>query len=190
MSYLPISGLTMVEEDQAPPEVAEIYNEFKRHFQIPIAPNSIKTLGISPATLATYWDFTCSFYQRITLPEALTSMILFTIAERRNCKYCSANHELTCRSLGIDEATLAALVKDLDNVSPLRIRTIIQFALKAADHAQELVAEDYDRVREQGVTDEELVEIIHVVAVANYLDTLADATKLEVDSIVTQALGS
>lgn len=189
MSYLPISGLQMVEEDQAPPEVAEIYNEFKRHFQIPIAPNSIKTLGISPAALTTYWDFTRSFYEHTTLPESLTSMILFTIAETRDCKYCSASHELTCRSLGIDEATLAALVKDLGNVSPVRIRAIIEFALKAADTAQDLVAEDYDRVREQGITDEELVEIIHIVAMCNYLDTLSFATKIEVDPIVTQALG-
>lgn len=189
MSYLPISGLTMVEEDQAPPEVADLYNNFKRQFQIPIAPNSIKALGISPAALATYWDFTRSFYHHITLPESLTSMIFFTIAARRNCKYCSASHELTCRSLGIDEATLAALVKDLGNVSPLRIRAIIEFALKAAEHPQELVAEDYERVRKQGITDEELVEIIHVVAVANYLDTLSDALKIEVDPLVAQALG-
>jgi AhpD family alkylhydroperoxidase len=146
-------------------------------------------LAISPATLTIYWDFLRSFYGKITLPEALTSMIFFTIAETRNCKYCSANHELTCRSLGIDEETLAALVKDLGNVSPVRIRVIIEFALKAADHAQELVAEDYERVREQGVSDEELVEIIHVVAVANYFDTLSDATKIQVDPIVSQALG-
>jgi alkylhydroperoxidase family enzyme len=71
----------------------------------------------------------------------------------------------------------------------LRIRTIIQFALKAADHAQDLTAEDYERVREQGITDEELMEIIHVVAVANYFDTLSDATKIQVDPIVSQALG-
>jgi len=189
MSYLPISGLTMVEEDQATAEVAEIYDEFKRHFQIPIAPNSIKTLAIAPAALRNYWDLTRSFYEHTTLPESLTSMILFTIAERRHCKYCSASHEMTCRSLGIDETTLAALVKDLGNVNPLRIRTIIEFALKAADTAQELVADDYDRIREQGVTDEELVEIIHVVAMANYLDTLADASKVEVDPMLAQALG-
>jgi len=50
-------------------------------------------------------------------------------------------------------------------------------------------AEDYARVREQGVTDEELVEVILVAAAANYVDTLADARKIEVDPMVTAALG-
>jgi alkylhydroperoxidase family enzyme len=52
-----------------------------------------------------------------------------------------------------------------------------------------VVAEDFDRVREQGITDEELVEIILVAAAANYVDTLADTFKIEVDPMVTEALG-
>jgi alkylhydroperoxidase family enzyme len=51
------------------------------------------------------------------------------------------------------------------------------------------VAEDYERVREQGVTDEELVEIIMVAARGKYLDTLADALKIKVESMVSEALG-
>jgi alkylhydroperoxidase family enzyme len=51
------------------------------------------------------------------------------------------------------------------------------------------VEEDYEAVREQGVTDEEIVELIVIAAVANFSDTMADALKLEVDESVAQALG-
>jgi alkylhydroperoxidase family enzyme len=91
--------------------------------------------------------------------------------------------------LGIDEETLADLVEDLGNVSPKRIQAIIEFALKVAHHPQGLVAEDYEQVREQGVTDEELAEIILIVALGNYADTLADALKIRVDAPVAAALG-
>jgi hypothetical protein len=35
MNYLPISGLPMIEEDEATEEVAQIYAEIKRDMQVP-----------------------------------------------------------------------------------------------------------------------------------------------------------
>jgi uncharacterized peroxidase-related enzyme len=189
MQYSTVSDLPLIEEEEATGEVARIYAEVKRDMQLPIVPNWVRALAVSPAALAAYWDFTRSFYQHTTLPESLTSMILFAIAETANCQYCSAGHELTCRTLGVDEETLRALVEDLGNVSPERVRAIIEFALKVSRDPQGLIPEDYERVREQGVTDEELVEIILIAAIGKFNDTLADALKIEVDPMVAEALG-
>ncbi len=183
------NDLRLIDEENAMGQVAQIYAEVKRDLQLPVVPNMMKALAVSPAALATHWDFSRSFYQHATLPESLTSMILYAIAETGNCTYCSAAHELTCRTLGIDEETLRALVEDLGSVSPERVRAIIEFALKASHQAQSLVAEDYERLRALGVTDAELVEIVHVAAIGKYVDTLADALKIPVDSLVAEALG-
>lgn len=184
-----MSGLPIIEEEEATGEVARIYADIKRDLQLPVVPNYAKAVAVSPAALAIYWDFQRSFYQHTTLPQSLTSMILYTIAETGNCQYCSATHELTCRTLGVDEETLSSLVEDLGNVSPQRIQAIIEFALKVARDPQGLVPEDYERVREQGVTDEELVEIILIAAIGKYNDTLADALKIDVEPMVAEALG-
>ena len=48
--------------------------------------------------------------------------------------------------------------------------------------------EDYDALRAQGVSEEELVEIIHLAAMASSGDKLADALKIEVDPAVSEAL--
>jgi uncharacterized peroxidase-related enzyme len=184
-----LSDVRMIEEEAATGEVARIYAEVKRDMQLPVVPNAMKVLAVSPAALAMYWDFTRSLTQHATLPEALRSMILYTIATVGNCRYCSATHELTCRTLGIDEETLRKLVEDLGNVSPERIRVIIEFALKVSRDPQGLVPADYERVRQQGVSDEELVEIIMMAAIGRYNDTLADALKIEVDPMVSAALG-
>ena len=117
------------------------------------------------------------------------SMILFIIAESRNCEYCSAYNGMTCRTLGIDEATISALVEDLESVSPQRIREIIKFTLKVSHDPHGLLAEDYERVRDSGVTDQELVEIIQIASLANYTNTLTDALKIDVDPVVSATLG-
>jgi uncharacterized peroxidase-related enzyme len=184
-----LTGLVMVEEHEATDEVKAIYDEIKRTMQVPFIPNGLKSAAISPAALAIYWNIFRAFYQHSTLPQSLTSMILFTIAETRHCQYCSATNELTCRTLGVDEQTLSALVKNLNDVNPERVRAIIEFTVKVSQRPQELVAADYDRVREQGLTDAELVEIILISALGNFNDTMADALKVQVETSVTEALG-
>jgi uncharacterized peroxidase-related enzyme len=184
-----LSGLPMITEDEATDDVARVYTEVKHDFQLPFIPNIIKTLAVSPAALTIHWNLIRGLFQHTTLPQSLMAMILFTIAKSSHCEYCSANHELTCRTLGVDEETLNALVEDLSHVSPQRLRVIVEFALKVSHHPQSLTAEDYERVRAEGVADEELVEIILIAALGSYLDILADALKSEVDAQVVQALG-
>jgi uncharacterized peroxidase-related enzyme len=188
MIYLPISQIPMIEEEEATGEVAQIYDEMKRELEVPFISNLAKTLAGSLSALAPYWALVRTFYQHSILPHSLTSMILFSIAAAKDCRYCSASHQVTCRTLGVDEATLEAMVKDLEAVSPQRIQEIINFALKCALDPLSLVEEDYERVRAQGVSDEELVEIVSVAAAGNYLDTLADGLKIEIDSQLRQAL--
>ncbi len=116
-------------------------------------------------------------------------MILYTIAKTGDCKYCSATNELACRTLGVDEAALETLVQDLPSFTPQRVRVIIEFAVKVAHDRQNLVAEDYAKVRAQGISDAELVEIILIAAIGIFNDTIADALKIEVDHEVAEALG-
>jgi alkylhydroperoxidase family enzyme len=134
-------------------------------------------------------DLFHSFFTNITLPQSLVSMIAYTIAQKNHCEYCSANNELTCRTLGIDEKTLAALVEDLGSVSPARIAAIIDFAVKVAKNPQGLVAEDYDRVRDQGVTEAEIIEIIFIAAFGYMNDIVAESLKVDVDTMTAEALG-
>jgi uncharacterized peroxidase-related enzyme len=183
------NSLPRVEETEATGVVGRIYAEIKREWQTPFVPNAFKALAVSPAALTISWEMFSSFYRNTTFPQSLFSMILYTIAKSGNCTYCSANHELTCRTLGIDEETLDALVKDLGNVSPERIRVIIEFALKAAHDPKSLVGEDYQRVRDVGVTDAEMVELILIAGFGVFGDTMADALKIEVEPETTRALG-
>ena len=55
---------------------------------------------------------------------------------------------------------------------------------------QSLTDADYEEVRNQGVSDEEMVEIIALAALGNYLDTIANSLKLPVDDFIAQALAS
>jgi uncharacterized peroxidase-related enzyme len=189
MRYLPESNLHPVEEAEATGDVAQIYADIKRDLQAPFLPNMFKTLAISPAALASAWGLYGNFLRRTTLPRALMAMILFTVAESRDCEYCAAQNEFACRSLGVDDETLTALVEDLDNVSPERIQTIIAFALRVSHDPLSIDAKDFERLREQGITDEEIVEIALNAAGATFFDILADSLKVGVEPVIAEELG-
>ncbi|MFQ5758006.1 MAG: carboxymuconolactone decarboxylase family protein [Acidiferrobacterales bacterium] len=183
-----MSQLPTVAEAEATGEVAQIYDEIQREMGIPFVPNIDKALAISPNALAGKWQVLRNVFLRTSLPTSLAAMILYTVAAANKCNYCGSIHKVTCRTVGIDEDTLAALDSDLAGLSPRRVQAIVEFAKKCATDRHNLSDADYDSVREQGISDEEIVEIISLAALGNYLDTIADSLKLEVDEAIAQAL--
>jgi uncharacterized peroxidase-related enzyme len=178
-----MSHLQIMDEGDASGEVAEVFDEIKRVMEIPFVPNIMKSQGLSASALKGAWGALSNVFLSTSLPMSLAAMILYTIASQRNCEYCSAVHKMTCKTVGIDEDTLAALEKDLEALTPRRVQQIVSFAEQCANRPQTITEDDYDRVRAEGVSDEEIVEIIALAALGNYLDTLADALRVDVDDV-------
>jgi uncharacterized peroxidase-related enzyme len=189
MPSSPISQLPLVEENEASGQAAELFDSIKQVMEIPFVPNIHRAVAAAPNALAGTWDVLRNVFLQTSLPMSLASMIMFSISAAKNCQYCSAVHQVTCKTLGVEEDTLTALQDDLSAVAPERVQSIVVFAQKCALDPQGLTEGDYDAVRRQGVSDEEIIEVISLAALANYLDTLADALKVPIDSAFRDALG-
>lgn len=179
----------MIGENEATGEVAEIFNEVRQVFQMPFVPNSARTFANSLNALRINWESVKALYSRITLPFSLVAMINYVVSEQRNCEYCSANNELLCRNLGIDEETLAMVASDLGNVNPQRVRVIIEFAVKMDFDPHSITHEDFDKMRDMGVSDDEILEIVLIVANIVGAILIADTLKVPVESAVYAGLG-
>lgn len=189
MRYLSISGFPIIEPEEADSEVIQQFDIVQQEVGLPVIPNWAKALAVSPGALTIYVEMLKALNRHITLPQSLVPMILYSVANARNCTYCKTSNELFCRTLGVDEETLEKVSKNLGDVSPKRLQAILRFALQCAFSAQELTTADYDRVREQGVSDDELAQIIFLAALGNLNDTIADSFKIEVESVVLEGLG-
>lgn len=188
MQYLPVSGFPVTDPEEADPELSELYSRMQQAAGFPHVPNSAKALSASPASLRIYISIRQAFDDNLTLPQSLVPIILYTVATARNCNYCSATNAMYCRALGVDDDILEKLANDIDSISPERLQVIIQFAVKSAFDPQGLVEADYDKVRDQGINDDELAQIIFLAALANFNDTLADTFRIDVEQDVFKAL--
>jgi len=190
MANLPVSDLPVMDEMSATGEVKEIFDDVRRTLEIPFVPNIHRAAASAPNVLAATWAVLGKAFLSTSLPMPLASMILYSISKANNCQYCSAVHQVTCKNLGVEEDTLAIIDSNLDGLSPRRVQAIIKFALKCAFDPQSLDAAAYEGVRSEGITEQEIVEIIGLAALGNYLDTIADSMKIEVDDVFTEILDS
>lgn len=176
-----MSHLEITKEGTATREIAEVFDDIKRTMEIPFVPNILKSQGMSESALKGLWGVFSNVFLSTQLPISLAAMILYRIASEHKCEYCSAVHKMTCKTVGMDEETLAALENDLENLRPMRIQKIVAFAEQCAIHPQTITAQDHDQLRAEGISDEEITEIIALAALGNYLDTLADSLQINVD---------
>jgi uncharacterized peroxidase-related enzyme len=183
-----MSAPSAIQENEQGGEVSEVFAEIQRELGIPFVPNIGKTLAHSPTALKGYWAVFNQVFLKTSLPNSVAAMILYSIASANNCNYCGSIHKVTCRAVGIDEDTLSALDSNLAALAPKRVQAIVSFARKCAMNPQSLVDDDYQTVRDLGIGDDEIVEIISLAALGNYLDTIADSLKLNVDEAISEAL--
>jgi alkylhydroperoxidase family enzyme len=92
--------------------------------------------------------------------------------------------------VGVDESMLAAVGNNLGSVTPERVQAIVAFGVKAAMSTGDLTDADYDKLRDMGISDSEIVEIVALSGLGVYLNIVADALKIEVDDMIKQGLAA
>ncbi|MFQ5973858.1 MAG: hypothetical protein ACE5Q3_16145 [Alphaproteobacteria bacterium] len=186
MVEIAVSELPLVEETEAEGEVARLFDDIKEKEQIPFVPNIWRGVAGSPELLEGFWKAYLST-KTISLPAALTSMIGYSISAANRCTYCNTIYKVSCSMHGVDDEAMAALQADLTTLTPQRVQEIVRFATKCGMEPESLTKADYDRVRDQGLSDQEIVEVIVYAAWCTFADRIADALKIEVDPFIKQA---
>ena len=177
-----MSMLPLVSEEVATGEVAEVYKDIKRGFQIAFVPNFFKVQGGSPQVVAASWDLVNSILVNGKhVPRTIKEMIFVAVSVARRCVYCESAHLAFCKLLGVDEQERQAVAAALDTLLPRRTQDVVRFATKVAISPLDIGDEDYQILREHGVSAAEIMEIISMASLATYATTMADALKVEVD---------
>ena len=176
-----MTQLQLVPERGAQGEVARVYAEIRETLGISFVPNFFKTLANSPTALRATWEAYRNNSWRGTIPTVLKEMMFVAVSTARDCRYCEIAHLAFCKQLGADEKTRRSLVENLDAVVPRRSADVVKFAVKAAMTPAAIDSTDYKLLRDHGITNAEVAEILAMTAFSMYATTLADAFHLPVD---------
>jgi uncharacterized peroxidase-related enzyme len=168
---------------EAPPEVRAIYDEFRSRMLFPEAPNFLTTQGHSRTVARGTWELVRSVLVTGDIPRWQKEMIFAAISRDRDCHYCEAAHFACCRNLGVTPDLLESLVRDIHAITDAKLRDMILFSIKCSREPQQLETVDYDVLRQHGLTQAEIIELIGMSALAVYANIIADATCMESDEM-------
>ena len=169
--------------NDAPDEVKAVYEDFSRRMRFPSPPNFIMTQGHSPAVAKGSWELVQNVLVTGKIERWIKEMLFAAISKDRNCQYCAAAHMACCRMLGVRGLLLDDLVRDVNSISDHKLRDMILFGLKCSREPQTISEADYEKLRQYGLSQPEILELIAMSALAVYATILADATAMEADAM-------
>ena len=114
---------------------------------------------------------------------------LATVAAARAYRntYCTAAHSKFLRDDCDDESTMRAIAADptghdLDPVD----RAVVEFATHVADDASSITSADVQRLRDQGLSDPEIVDVALAAAARGFFTKVLDALGVQADAQLGQ----
>ena len=175
--------ISVLHPGSAPQEVKDIYDDFSRRMRFPSAPNFIMTQGHSPSVVRGSWDLVRNVLVTGKIDRWIKELVFVAISKSRNCHYCVAAHIACCRMLGVKPELLDSLVRDVKSISNSKLRDMILFGLKCSRVPQNLFEADYETLRQHGLGQAEILELIAMSGLAVYANIIADATGMEPDAV-------
>ncbi|QDU72546.1 carboxymuconolactone decarboxylase family protein [Mucisphaera calidilacus] len=138
-----------------------------------MVPNMMKTMAQSSAALGAYLNFSQAL--ATALNPRLREQIALAVAGINNCSYCASAHTALGSKAGVDNTELAANLQGRSE-DP-KTQAALRFA-RAIVIKQGWVSDDeLADIREAGYADQQIVEIVAVVALnlfTNYFNHVAD----------------
>lgn len=138
-----------------------------------LVPNLVRTLAHSPAALRGFLALGSALEEGALTPQ-MRERVALTVSEANKCSYCVAAHYALGRSVGLSDLELQDARQA---TSPDRhVEALLWLARQLVEQRGHLDGETIGKIREAGVTDAEIAEVVAIVAwttFANYFNQVA-----------------
>jgi len=177
--------ITPVPESESTDDLAEYYR--KQRSAWGFLPNYAGAFSTRP-DVAQAWNLLNS-----TIRDGMDRrrFELATIAAARALRstYCTAAHSKFLRDVCGDEESLKAIAADPSGASlAAQDRAVYEFATKVATDAASIVLADIDRLREVGLSDADIADVVYAASARSFFTRVLDGLGAQLDRQTAEAL--
>jgi uncharacterized peroxidase-related enzyme len=180
-----VARIRMIEPEEATGKRKELLDQIKSQFGS--VPNGFKVVAASEQALEGSLGFEGALDDGI-LSDQVREQIGVLVSNMNQCGYCLSAYSAAAGASGVGEEDVAAARQG--SASDPKANAILEFARSVVESRGDVSDEDLQRAREAGLDDQELIEIVAVVALktfTNYYNRLArpelDFPKVEIESM-------
>jgi len=174
----PISRLGVPNEQTLPDDIQTIFADMRA--KPGFVPNVYQAYSLRPQQLRGF----IALYDAIMteasgLTKAEREMIAVAVSAQNHCFYCLTSHGAVLRIRTKDEVLADAIAANYRAANlTSRQRAMLDLAVKITVDSAGVGDQDIAAVRDQGFTDEDIMDIIQTAALFNYSNRVASALDL------------
>lgn len=169
-----VRNIRLVEWEDASPEVGEVYADIEKTRPEGVS-QTYKGMANSLPVLRAEWEKSKRLvYTETHLSYKLKQQIQVVVARAVGCEACVNFHSKALRNVGVSEDEIKESIEmDVDSSKD---RTILEYAWKSALDSLRVTRKDVAKLREVGLSDEEITEVQAMIGLeltfANFCDSL------------------
>ena len=168
-----MARIALVEPENAPPEVKEIYEKALRGKP----GNAQNVLAHRPEMLKTFLPFYASVGRSL---RKLYEMIYLRVSFINGCHYCEQHHVASSKRVGLTAEDWQALKGGNYARFAEKEQSALAYAEKLTRASREVTDADFEKLR-QHFSDPEIVDLHLLVGLANLTNRFTDPLGLEVE---------
>lgn len=171
-----ISWFPIPPEDQLPENLRKLFSRAKE--KLGFVPNVFRVYSFRPERLSAWFAHYKQLHEPTdNLSAAEREMIAVAVSMANGCMYCLVSHgEALRETLGdpvqADRITLDYRRAGLD----AKMNAVLDYAVKLTLAPHECMPEDIERLKNLGLTPQEVWDVIEIAAMYNFTNRLAHAT--------------
>lgn len=171
-----MARIPAINKDNAQGELHDIYEQLEKKMGKVI--NIFQVMGNSPAALKGFLALSQAAEQT-TLSPKIKEAIALVVGQSNECNYCLSAHSAMAKKMGLSDENILQARQGISE--DFKTKEILKFVKKVIENKGKVSDQDVSHLKESGITDKELVEIILLVSVnifTNYFNLIAD-TKID-----------
>jgi uncharacterized peroxidase-related enzyme len=170
ISYLPVPG-----PDEVPEAVSALWNKAQEAFGF--VPNVFRAQAVNGEQFLAWWRyFNLLVNKEGHLSLAERELLAVVVSALNRCTYCAVSHGAALRVF-LEDAQTADLVAVNWRQAPLSARhqAMAQYAELLTRHPEQVGLADLEALREVGLGDHEIVELVQIVGMFNMTNRVSSA---------------
>ncbi|HFQ61468.1 MAG TPA: hypothetical protein ENK39_04110 [Epsilonproteobacteria bacterium] len=167
--------------ENATGEIKEVFNEVleKRG----MVPNGLRLWSVNPEALKMQWENVKKMLSKEPEDQKLMHIIRYLAAYKNDSKYCiNLAGKILIKNFGFTEDMLTE-IKVLPSVAPLakKQKALLIFAIKSISNADDINAEDIALLKDLGISEMEMFDIVRSASQMYVVNTLFKTFKVKDD---------
>jgi uncharacterized peroxidase-related enzyme len=168
-----MAWIKILDEQQADGQLHKVYDDIRKA-RGKVA-NILKVQSLRPRAMEGHIAlYESIMFEASNISRQEREMIAVAVSSANHCKYCVSHHSEALRYYWNDPIMVQNLIErgqDMD--LPIREKTMLHYAIKLTRKPDEIEEKDVEALRDQGLTDVDILDLAQVVAYFNFVNRMA-----------------